>query len=148
MAADTALALVRTAPQLLADKRYLWTIESRSPKSNGRPVLLWYFGSALGAIVPFDTAIFRSASILVRNVQTVLSLGVGKRFLNFLTAAAGPFIEAYFPISYRSSSLHFICFDLLGVDAPSSNPAWMVWKSISPRLLSFLVTVGAFSERK
>ena len=73
LVADTALALVRTAPQLLAAKRYLWTIESRLPKSNGRSVLLWYFRSAFGAVVLFNTAIFRSTSILVRIVWTVLS---------------------------------------------------------------------------
>ena len=71
--------------------------------------------------MPFDAAIFRSVSTLLRNVQTMLSLRVGKRCLNFLTVAAGSFEEAYFPISHRSSSFHFIYFDLLGVDAPSSN---------------------------
>ena len=66
LAADSTLALVRTAPQLLAAKIYLWTIESRSPISNGCPVLLWYFKTAVGAVVAFDTAIFRSASTSVQ----------------------------------------------------------------------------------
>ena len=65
---------------------------------------------------------FRSASTLV-NVRTVLALRVGRRCLNLLAAAARPFVEAYSRISYRSSSFRFIYFDLLGVDASSSNPA-------------------------
>ena len=73
--------------------------------------------------MPFDYAIFRSASTLVRNVWTVLLLRLRKRCLNFLTEAAGPFVETYFPFSSRSSLFRFIYFDLLGVDAPSSNLA-------------------------
>ena len=89
-AAETALALVSTAPRLLAANRFFWTIESRSPNSNGRPGLLLNYGNAFFGDLPFAFAVFRSASTLFRNVRAVLSLMVGKRCLKFLTVAAGP----------------------------------------------------------
>ena len=98
-AAETAPALVITAPQLLAPKIYLWIIELRSANSNGCPVLILYLGIAFFGDMPFDFAAFKSASTLLRNVRAVLSFRAGKRCLNFLTVAAGPFIQTYLPIS-------------------------------------------------
>ena len=97
--AETAPALVITAPRLLAPKIYLWTIESRSDSSNGRPVLILYLGIAFFGDKSFDFAAFKSALTLLRNVPAVLSFRAGKRCPNFLTVAAGLFIETYLPIS-------------------------------------------------
>ena len=98
-AVETAPSLVIAAPWLRVLKIYLWTtIESMSTNSNGSPVLIIYLGIVFFGDMPFDFAAFKSASTLVRNVQAAL-FRAGKRCLNFITVAAGPFIQALLPVS-------------------------------------------------
>ena len=87
-------------------------MESSSPSIKGRPVGDEYFEiSLVGSLFSF-AAFSISNSYLLRKLRAVLSLKVGKSPLNFLTAAIGPFSEAYFPMLNLSFAVHFVYEEL------------------------------------